>query len=173
MRVLLVKQHVATCLSLSFLFQENGNLVFLLHIRLPRQMSQKRNYKQILYHLVGQPAPVCFPSKRGTQGLGIQICMHSQRSSSLFPYSLTSLNLCLFCMHPSLSLLTFMRLVQCVIHKSCVPSFNFNSSTFIALMTVSCGSILEDCFCIVQQQVLRFCWLCKQSFWFCYQLCAE
>jgi len=29
------------------------------------------------------------------------------------------------------------------IHKSCV-SFNFNSSTFIALMTLICGSILED-----------------------------
>ena len=115
---LLVKQDVATCHSLSFLLQENGNLLFFLHFCLPRQMSlvaEKRNYKQILYHLVGELAPVCFPSKRGTRGLGILICMQSWKSSSLatspFPYSLTLLNLCPFRMHPSLSLLTFMRLV--------------------------------------------------------------
>lgn len=94
MGILLVKQDVATCPSLSFLLQENGHLLFLLHFCLPREMSlvaEKRNYKQILYHLVsGRASP--FPSKRGTQSLGMLICMHSRKKQllSYLPLSLQS-----------------------------------------------------------------------------------
>lgn len=180
MRMLLAKQYVASCCSLFFLLQEKRNFSSFLLTQAYVTGSREKKLQKTLYHLAGGLATACSPGERGERGvlgLGILICMHSWKSSSLaascFSNTRISLNLYPFDMHSSWSLLTFMRLVQCVIPKSNVPSFNFNSATFIALKIVICGDILEDCSCLAQQQVSCFCWLCRQTFWFFCQLCID